>query len=292
MVERGIGKGLGALISDASRSGKDGTYSEIPVVDVSANPNQPRKDIDQSEIADLATSISANGVLQPILVRPLRGGQYELIAGERRLRASRQAGLDRIPAIIRQRKDDSSLELAIVENMAREDLNPIDSARACALLASEARITHEEVGRRVGKSRVAVTNLLRLLELPVEVVALIEAGSLSEGHGRAVLLAAGRQNRTDIARRVVSEGLSVRATERLARERESTGDKHAPSGNQARVHPDAEAMRAQAENALESVFRTDVRVKMKGKGGCIEIRFDDAEELDSLLSRVGHRLAL
>ena len=162
-------------------------------------------------------------MLQPILVRPLPGGRYELVAGERRWRAARLAGLDRIPAVVRSAAESERLELAMIENMAREDLNPVESARACAALVDEFGLTKEEVGRRVGKSRVAISNLVRLLELPDEVLSMLESGTLSEGHGRAVLQAPDHHARRRVAREARDRGLSVRQTEDArARRRRAT----------------------------------------------------------------------
>ena len=161
---------------------------EIAVELIRPNPNQPRKEFDGEALIALAESISARGMLQPIVVRPLAGGEYELIAGERRLRAAKMAGLEQVPALVRDTDEAERLELALIENMAREDLNPIEEARACATLVEDLGITKEELGRRVGRSRVAVSNLIRLLELPDEALAMIEAGELTEGHGRALLM--------------------------------------------------------------------------------------------------------
>ena len=161
---------------------------QIPVELIAPNPNQPRRSFDEETLLALADSIRARGVLQPVLVRPLAGGRYELIAGERRWRAAQLAELETIPAIVRHHDDAASLEVALIENMAREDLNPVEEARACAALVDELGLTREEVGLRVGRSRVAVSNLIRLLELPDEALELIERGELTEGHGRALLL--------------------------------------------------------------------------------------------------------
>jgi ParB family chromosome partitioning protein len=184
VVERGIGRGLAAILPAATDN--EDTLQRIPLDLIAANPRQPRKAFGESELRELADSLREHGVLQPILVRPLPGGRYELLAGERRWRAARLAGLERIPAVVRAAQDDDRLEIAVIENMARQDLNPVEAAHACAALVDEFGLTKEEVGRRVGKSRVAISNLVRLLELPDEVLSMLEAGQLSEGHGRAV----------------------------------------------------------------------------------------------------------
>ncbi len=189
---RGMGRGLAAILPrprerDAER---DPELRDLPVDLIEPNPHQPRRRFDEPSLPALAGSLRERGMLQPVLVRPLAGGTYELIAGERRWRAAQLAGFDTIPALVRAHDDAASLELALIENMAREDLNPVEEARACALLVEELGLTREEVGRRVGRSRVAVSNLMRLLDLPDDVLDLLAAGELTEGHGRALLLAA------------------------------------------------------------------------------------------------------
>ncbi len=190
---------------------------ELPVELIAPNPNQPRRSIDGESLQALADSLGEQGVLQPVLVRPRPGG-YELIAGERRWRAARLAGIERIPALVRPTDDAQTLELALIENMAREDLNPVEEARACAALAEELGLTREEIGRRVGRSRVAISNLVRLLELPDDVLEMLAQRALSEGHGRALLMAEDHDARRKLARKAAAEGWSVRTTERRARE--------------------------------------------------------------------------
>src|SRR5215212_5043845 len=199
---RGMGRGLAAILSvSPGEPGEDDVHlRDIPVELVVPNPRQPRRRFDEATLAGLAESLRQRGVLQPVLVRPLPGGTYELVAGERRWRASQLAGLETIPALVRARDDAQSLELALIENMAREDLSPVEEARACALLVDELGLTREAVGRRVGRSRVSVSNLLRLLDLPDEVLDLLTAGELTEGHGRAILLASDHAERRRLAR--------------------------------------------------------------------------------------------
>ena len=189
MAERGMGRGLAAILQVSGQHGDRPELRDISIELVEPNPSQPRRRFDEDALDALAASLTENGVLQPILVRPLDGGRYELVAGERRWRAAERAGIAVLPAIVERRDDASSLEAAIVENMAREDLNPLEEARAVAALVEELGLTREEVGRRVGRSRVAVSNLLRLLDLPAEVIELLEAGRITEGHGHAVRLA-------------------------------------------------------------------------------------------------------
>src|SRR4051795_5759429 len=218
-ANRGMGRGLAAILSVSGEPSEDDVHlREIPVDLIAANPDQPRTHFDEATLAGLAESIRQRGILQPVLVRPVAGGTYELVAGERRWRAAKLADLETIPALVRARDDAQALEVALIENMAREDLNPVDEARACAALVEELGLTREEVGRRVGRSRVAVSNLLRLLDLPDEALALLEDGTLSEGHGRALLLNADHAARRSLAREAATHGWSVRVLEDKARE--------------------------------------------------------------------------
>src|SRR6476469_5391795 len=223
-----MGRGLAAILSVAPRDELQ-ELRAIPVDMIDPSPNQPRRSFDEESLVALAGSIRTQGVLQPVLVRPLANGRYELVAGERRWRASRLAELESIPAIIRRHDNAASLEVALVENMAREDLNPVEEARACAALVEELGLTREEVGRRVGRSRVAVSNLLRLLDLPDEVIELLTKGALSEGHGRALLLAEDHGARARLARDAASQGWSVRVTEARARTENAGSGKTAPT---------------------------------------------------------------
>src|SRR5436305_12098324 len=216
---RGMGRGLAAILSVTGEPGEDDIQlRDVPVELVVPNPRQPRRRFDEATLAGLAESLRQRGVLQPILVRPVAGGTYELVAGERRWRAAKLADLETVPALVRARDDAQALEVALIENMAREDLNPVEEARACAALVEELGLTREEVGRRVGRSRVAVSNLLRLLDLPDEALALIEDGTLTEGHGRALLLAEDHADRRRLARAAGAESWSVRTLEQRARE--------------------------------------------------------------------------
>src|ERR1700704_2115081 len=202
-----MGRGLAAILSVAPKDEPE-ELRQLPIDLIWANPPQPRTSFDEESLVALAESIRVRGVLQPVLVRPVVGGKYELIAGERRWRAARLAEFDTIPAVIRRHDDAASLEVALIENMAREDLNPVEEARACAALVEELGLTREEVGRRVGRGRVAVSNLVRLLDLPDEVLELLQEGALSEGHGRALLLVEEHSTRASLARLAVQEGWS------------------------------------------------------------------------------------
>ena len=219
-TKRGIGRGLAAILPEAA-AGDAGELRELPVELIKPNPDQPRTHFDPEALSALAASIETSGVVQPLLVRPLHDGSYELIAGERRWRAAQEAGLKKVPAVIRDQAEAERLQAALIENMVREDLNPVEEAKACAALVEELGLTKEELARRVGRSRPAVSNLIRLLELPDETLESLEKGDLSEGHGRALLGAPGNDIRRRRARYAVSGGLSVRETEqrvRLARQ--------------------------------------------------------------------------
>ena len=284
-----MGRGLSAILS-AAPSEPDEELRPLPVDLVDPNPNQPRQAFDEEGLVALADSVRANGVLQPVLVRPVAGGRYELIAGERRWRAAKLAGMDNLPAVVRPHDDAASLELALVENMAREDLNPIEEARACAALVEELGLTREEVGLRVGRSRVAVSNLTRLLDLPDEAIALIERGDLTEGHGRALLLAPDHADRRDLARAALANGWSVRETEARARAAgESAGPAKPRRARRPRgIHPDQAAAAAEAADALSSALGADVRVSVSGSAyrASIELEsLDDALALAARLSR-------
>ena len=285
---RGMGRGLAAILSVSEAGETDGAeLREVAVELVSPNPEQPRKRFDEDALQALAESVKERGVLQPVLVRPRAGGTYELVAGERRWRAAQIAGLQTLPALVQKRDDAQSLEVAHIENMAREDLNPIEAARAVAALVEELGLTREEVGRRVGRSRVAISNLLRLLDLLDEALALVENGSLTEGHGRALLLADDHADRRRIARSAVEGGWSVRVVEQRAREA-NAAYRPATKGRAA-VHPDQEAAAARISDALGAVLGTEVRVKPRGAGYKVEIAFDDVDEALALARRLRPR---
>jgi ParB family chromosome partitioning protein len=285
---RGMGRGLAAILS-VSEAGEDkgAELRELAVELVSPNPDQPRKHFDEDALQALADSLKDRGVLQPVLVRPRPGGTYELVAGERRWRAARLAGLQTLPAVVQQRDGAQSLEIALIENMAREDLNPIEAARAVAALVEELGLTREAVGRRVGRSRVAISNLLRLLDLPDEALALVEDGSLSEGHGRALLLADDHADRRRLARAATEDGWSVRVLEQRAREA-NAATRPARRGRAA-AHPDQEAAAARISDALGAVLGTEVRVRPRATGYKVELTFDDLDEALALARRLRPR---
>jgi ParB family chromosome partitioning protein len=280
-----MGRGLAAILSAAPKDELE-ELRNVPTDLVDPNPHQPRRSFDEEGLTALATSLQTRGVLQPVLVRPLPGGRYELIAGERRWRAARLAGIAEIPAIVRRHDDAASLEIAVIENMAREDLNPVDEARACAALVEELSLTREEVGRRVGRSRVAVSNLIRLLDLPDEALELMERGDLTEGHGRALLLASDHGDRRRLARGAAAGGWSVRELERRARGG-GAEEQRAPRRPRPALHPDQEDAVARLTDALGSALATDVRVTPRGDGYRVQLGFESLDEALALARRLG-----
>jgi ParB family chromosome partitioning protein len=284
-----MGRGLSALLAPVHENGaaRENELREIPVELIEPNPRQPRHDFDEGSLVQLADSLSERGVLQPVLLRPVPGGTYELIAGERRWRAAKLAGFDTVPALVRAHDVTESLELALVENMAREDLNPVEEARACALLVEELGLTREDVGRRVGRSRVAVSNLLRLLDLPDEVLELLAAGHLSEGHGRALLIASDHDARRRLARSAVEEGWSVRQTEARAREGGRRSGAHRSAGTPAdTAHPDQVEAARRLGDALGRALGTEVQVAPRGDGYRVVLELADPGAAEALAERL------
>ncbi len=291
--KRGMGRGLDAILSVSGENRTAEELRELPVELIVANPNQPRRHFDEEALHALAGSLGERGVLQPVLVRPKPGGTYELVAGERRWRAAQIAGLTEIPALVRPRDDAATLELALIENMAREDLNPIEEAHACAALVEELGLTREEVGRRVGRSRVAVSNLLRLLDLPDEVIEMLEREQLSEGHGRALLLAEDHSVRRRLARDAARESWSVRVVE--ARARDANKGQSRSKGTQSKgpsaranggIHPDQEEAAATIATTLEGALGAEVRVRADKSGYRAELSFASPEEAAALAARL------
>jgi ParB family chromosome partitioning protein len=274
-----MGRGLAAILP-APGEAADGDLRHVPVALIRPNPDQPRRRLDPESIVGLADSIAAAGVIQPLIVRALRDGRYELIAGERRWRAAQRAGLETVPVLVRDDDEGRRLETALIENVAREDLNPVDEARACATLVDDLGISKEELARRLGRSRPAVSNLIRLLDLPPDALELIASGVLSEGHGRAILLADGVGVRRRLARDAAAAGWSVRETERRA--------KGGGSRRRAKVlpHPDQEALLSEAEDALESALGHGVRIRAARRGINAELHFSDLAELEAFAARL------
>jgi ParB family transcriptional regulator, chromosome partitioning protein len=284
---RGMGRGLAAILSPKGEAEAPG-LREIAVELIRPNPQQPRTEFDAEQLTALAESIKSRGVLQPVVVRPLPGGSYELIAGERRLRAAKLADLTTIPAVIRDTDEVERLELALIENMARADLNPVEEARACATLVDDLGLTKEELGRRVGRSRSAVSNLIRLLELPDEVLAAIGDRRLSEGHGRALLRCRDHVTRRRLAGDAIAGGWSVRETEDRARLAEEGGRPRRGAG-ELLVHPDLEEALAAAEDALSAALGRDVRVRAKGGAYRVEFELEQPREGVDLAERILRR---
>jgi ParB family chromosome partitioning protein len=281
---RGIGRGLAAILPEAEATDA-GELRELPVSLIKPNPSQPRTSFDEKALGALAASIEASGVVQPLLVRPLPDGSYELVAGERRWRAAQQAGLEKVPAVIRDQAEAERLQAALIENMVREDLNPVEEARACSALVEDLGLTKEELAKRVGRSRPAVSNLIRLLELPDEALELLEGGDLSEGHGKALLGVPGNDVRRRLARDAARAGWSVRETEdrvRLAGQPKAR-PKRAPAD------PDAVAALRDVADALAEAIGHEVTARAKGAGIVAELPFADVGEAHALARRLRKR---
>jgi ParB family chromosome partitioning protein len=281
-----MGRGLSAILPTTHTELNQDELRQVPTGSIEVNPNQPRKSFDDEALAALASSIKQNGVIQPLLVRPLAAGRYELVAGERRLRASKLAGVNAVPAYVRADLEANTLELALVENMARVDLNPIDAARACSALVDEFSLSKEEVARRVGKSRVAVSNLIRLLNLPDEVIQMLEDGMLTEGHGRALLRADDRLAVKRLAHEAVDKGWSVRETERQAEAAASIANPQP----KVETSPTETAEIAEGQQAITArfteLFGFEPHVKISNRGAKVTLDFASAEEALEALERL------
>jgi ParB family chromosome partitioning protein len=281
----GLGRGLGALIpADAPGETSTSALRDVPTSAVRPNPHQPRQHFDEEALASLAASVRELGVLQPVLVRDVGDGQFELIAGERRWRAAKRAGLPTIPVLVRTADDMASLEQAVVENLHRQDLNPLEEAAAYQQLIEDFHLTHEQLATRVGKSRVTVTNMLRLFQLPPTIQKFVREGLLSAGHARALLATPDRSLQEALARRALTEGLSVRAIEELVRERADGSSEPSPPGTrgprlrQAGMH--------ELEELLSEHLATRVRVQEGRSGGKVVVEFADLDDLERLYRRM------
>ncbi|HEY1297228.1 MAG TPA: ParB/RepB/Spo0J family partition protein [Chloroflexota bacterium] len=275
--ERGLGRGLGALIppSQASRQG----LREVPIDAIRPNPWQPRTHFDEQELEELAQSIREHGVLQPVLVSQQPDGSFQLITGERRWRAAQKAGLVTLPAMVKEVTPQASLELALVENIQRRDLNPLEEAHAFRQLLDEHGLTQEQLGQRVGKSRVTISNTLRLLHLPEPVHEALANGAITEGHARAILMANGETERLRVLERVLADHLSVRDTETLARALNASRARPATEG---RPDPDVERL----EDAFRRALGTRVRLVKGRRGGRLVITFFSDDELQGLYEAI------
>ena len=278
-LERGLGRGLGALLGDAALQSQEGGSLSLPISQVEPGLKQPRKRFDEESLQDLADSIRTHGVIQPLTVRRLASGYYQIIAGERRWRAAKIAGLTEIPAVIIEADDRKVMELGLIENLQREDLNPVEEANGYKVLMDEYGLTQEEVAQRVGKSRPAVANALRLLALPDPVHQLLEEGKLSAGHARAILAVPTGELQKKLAQKVIAEDLSVRQTEALAK-RLAAGEKEPPSPPPG---PDLSIYLRAAEKSLAARFGRKVNIISGKKKGKIELEYYNPEDLNTLL---------
>lgn len=278
MTKRGLGKGLGALIPNMN-SGTEEYVQQIEIERIEPNPNQPRKHFDQTAFAELVESIKQVGLVQPVVVRPKENG-YELIAGERRWKAAQAAGLDNIPAVIKNSSDAESLEIALIENLQREDLNAIEEAKAYLFLIEEFDLKQHEIAEKVGKKRVTVTNIIRLLQLDPEIQQMVIDGKISTGHARALLGIDDQEQQLKIAGKIVEQGLTVRQVESIAQlfptNKESSAEKAIP--------PQPKAFKDIADR-LEQTLSAKVKVRMTGNKGRIEISFP-LDQLNDIVERL------
>src|SRR5512140_586506 len=274
----GLGKGLDALIPGGSTA-REGGAIQIPIDSIVRNPRQPRQSMREEELEDLAASIREHGIIQPLIVAPAGPGAYTLIAGERRLQAGRRAGLKTVPVVIRIASDQQLLELALIENVQRADLNAIEEAEAFQHLSKEFGLSHEAIATRVGKSRVAVTNTIRLLEAGSAVKQALVDGRISEGHARALLALGSARAQEAALQRVVNLDLSVRQTELLARK--LSGHRPTPKKKRAR-----NANVADVERRLSASLGTKVALKHGKRGGTVTIHYYSNEELDAILEKL------
>ena len=290
----GLGRGLGALIPPEVRTDTRSVLQELAVASVESNPHQPRVEFDEESLASLTESIRALGVLQPVLVRPAGADRYQLIAGERRWRAARRAGLQTIPALVKTVEDQSSLEQALVENLHRQDLNPLEEAGAYQQLIEDFNLTHEEVATRVGKSRVTISNTLRLMQLPPSIQRLVRDGQLSAGHARALLGTPDRAYQEALARKAVLHSMSVRQVEEAVKARSGGGGGAGEGGDgEGEGGPESEGGRKgrsrlpapglhELEELLASRLETRVKVEMGPRRGRIVVDFADLEDLERI----------
>lgn len=296
---KGLGKGLDALLGGTTGSagaqdaqdaiaavtspepGQDGKLTQLPVEYIQRGKYQPRRDMHPEALEELAESIKVQGVMQPIVVRPIGNNKYEIIAGERRWRATQLAGLDKIPAVIRDVPDEAAIAMALIENIQREDLNPMEEAVALKRLQDEFELTHQEVAAAVGKSRTTVTNLLRLIALSDEVKKLLEHGDLEMGHARCMLTLSADDQR-QIARQVVAKGLSVRQTEALVRRLQQQQTKAVPAS---KVDPDLKKL----QDGLAEKIGVPVNIQHSAKGkGKLVLNYNSLDELDGILHHLGY----
>lgn len=273
----GLGKGLDALFADNSTESPDGARL-LPISDIEPNRDQPRKQFDDAALRELADSIAEHGVIQPLLVRPVGGGVYQIVAGERRWRASRLAGLTEVPAVVKELSDSETMEIALVENLQREDLDPIEEAEGIAQLIETYDLTQDQAAQKLGKSRPAVANALRLLNLPGEVREMIRQGKLTQGHARALLALDTSESITAAAQEIVDKGLSVRAAEKIAKS-------PAPRSKKAAGTARRPVFIEEAQLALTEYFGRPVKLS-GGTKGKIELEYYSEEDLVGLTKKL------
>ena len=277
--ERGLGRGLNALLGDPDLQPQGEGSVSLPISQVEPGLNQPRKRFDQEALADLTESIRTHGIIQPLTVRRLASGYYQIIAGERRWRAAKAAGLAEVPAVIIEADDRKVMELGLIENLQREDLNPAEEARGYQVLMEEYGLTQEQVAQRMGKSRPAITNTLRLLALPEDLMKLVEEGALSAGHARALLAAPSPALQRQATKKVIEGQLSVRQTEALVKAlQKEKPEKAKPAGD------DISLYLGELEKDLSGRLGRKVKIAHRGKKGKIELEYYDTQDLEGLLA--------
>lgn len=278
MTRKALGRGLSALLSDSLPQGDE--LLEVDIDLIEPNPDQPRLSFDEKGIEELAQSIRTNGLVQPILLRRASAGRYQIVAGERRWRAAQRAGLHKVNAVIREIPDSKLLELALIENIQRQELNPIEEAQAYQKLIRDLGLTQDEVAHRVGKDRSSIANTLRLLKLPAAIQKMVENGELTMGHARALLSLESADDQLKLAREIVGRNLTVRETEQAVRNTGATGrrirESSTPGGNDANIRA--------AELKLKRYLGTQVKIQLGQNGGRIEVGFGSMSELDRIYS--------
>ena len=288
MKKKGLGRGLEALLGEKSKPAQDGaTITSLPLGALQAGKYQPRQKMDSGPLQELAESIREQGVMQPLLVRAISAGKYEIIAGERRFRAATLAGLTEVPVLVSLADDKGAAAMALIENMQREDLNPLEESRGLARLIEEFGFTHEQAAKSVGKSRSAISNLLRLAQLAKPVQAMLLAGDIDMGHARALLPLPGA-SQVALAQKIMAQGLSVREAERLSAVLARAGGQMStkkPKKGSDTPTPDPDLQRLSRE--IADLIGLSAEFKLKGKGGELRIRFSKADELDALFKKLG-----
>lgn len=273
MAKKALGKGLSALIPEYQEE-KQGSVMELKITDIEANENQPRKKFDEEGLLSLAESIKEHGIVQPIIVRK-EGNAYKIVAGERRWRAARIAGLKTVPVVVKDYTDEQLLEIALIENLQREDLNPVEEANAYKVLMEEYSLSQEEIGKRIGKSRSAITNSLRLLNLPKEIIDYLIEGKITAGHARALLAFEDDKKKIEIANRIINENLNVRQVEKLTKEKKGVKRIKIKSPEICDI-----------EERLRNALGTKVTITHGRKKGKIEIEYYGFDDLDKIISLI------